>query len=172
MFLSEWTHQQKLQKNFNVKILSKIRNKLKWSFWFNNTIIKYECVGVCTTERIPRMDLKSWHFQTNFVTLKLLFGRLSNIYIYSISVLFGFPQLLRSVCAVYSQNKIVHKEALCSIAASVTNTVVVVFIVVEGCYCYLFCCCRYIAHKIHTSKQREKDLQFNLLFGTKFQFDF
>lgn len=100
MFLSEWTHQQKLQKNFNVKILSKIRNKLKWSFWFNNTIIKYECVGVCTTERIPRMDLKSWHFQTNFVALKLLFGRLSNIYILNFCSFWLSSALAVCVCCV------------------------------------------------------------------------
>lgn len=178
LLLIEWNAPTKLQKNFNVKILSKIRNQLKWSFWFNNTIIKYECVGMLyTLKRAPRIWVLSLrHFQTNFVALKLLFRRLSNIHTHNFAFFLDFflsssPFCLLVVCSLAKQK--CSSEALCIFVAIVIvaewsqKVIAICVVVAVGAAA---------AGTWHThiySGTPKRDLQFwCLAFETKFQFDF
>lgn len=112
---------------------------------------------VHTHTHTQRTDLMFWHFQTNFVALKLLFGRLSNIHTYNFVRFFlslqafaspssRWPALLslsRSSVRSFGgasdcKTKSLIGSSLCSLSSHETPNVS------EG-YCYLcWCCCRYI----------------------------
>lgn len=66
----------KLQKNFNVEILSKNTEQINVRFLVYNTIIKYECVVVIflsSNIKLRGSYLTSSHFQTNFARIKITF---------------------------------------------------------------------------------------------------